>query len=112
MAKQNTDVTDKKAKMRKANANKQRRYRESMKAQGYRARLVWDKPLNAGWTRTATPVIRESSINVANSNPAIGEVFEYLCGVFITNCEKKKISKATWEPVYKDFLALLKPFGF
>ena len=111
MPKQNTDIIDKKTKMRKANAEKQKRYRESMKAQGYRARLIWDKPLDAGWVRTASPVIRESSINIANNNPAIGEVLEYICGVFISNCEKKKIPKAKWEPVYKDLLSLFKPFG-
>jgi hypothetical protein len=33
---------------RQANAEKQRRYRQSMKAQGYKAKLVWEKPLEAG----------------------------------------------------------------
>jgi hypothetical protein len=36
-----------------------------MKAQGYKAKLIWEKPLEAGWVRTAVPVIHESSVNIA-----------------------------------------------
>ena len=96
-------------KARKANAEKQKRYRESMKAQGYRARLVWEKPLDSGWVRAATPVIRESSLGIAENNPAIREVLENLSGTFIFDCEKRKIPKGVWEPVYRDIQVLLKP---
>lgn len=102
---------EKEKKSRQANAEKQRRYRENMKAQGCRARLVWEKPLEAGWVRTAAPVIRESSLDIAGRNPAIGEALEGLYGAFTVGCEKKGIPQEEWEPVYRDFLTLLKPLG-
>ena len=67
MARQKTNTItlhDKEEKSRQANAKKQKRYRESMKAQGYRARLIWEKPLDTGWVRMIAPVIRESSIDI------------------------------------------------
>lgn len=96
---------------RRANADKQRRHRESLKAQGYKARLVWEKPLEAGWVKTATPVIRESSLNIAENNPAIKEILERLSGTFIYECKKQGIPEKTWDPVYRDFLTLIKPLG-
>jgi hypothetical protein len=96
---------------RRANAGKQKRYRESMKAQGYKAKLIWEKPLEFGWVRTAAPVIRENSLNVAATDPVIKEVLEDLCGAFITACEKRGIPKEAWEPVYRDLLTLLKPLA-
>ena len=112
MTKQKPDVQlsqEKDRKARKANAEKQKRYREGMKAQGYRARLVWEKPLARGRVRAAAPVIRESSLGIAGNNPAVGEVLETLCGTFIADCEKAKIPKEVWEPVYRDIQVLLKP---
>ena len=110
MAKQKPDMQlSQEKKARKANAEKQKRYRESMKAQGYRARLVLEKPLEKGWVRAAAPVIRESSLGIAGNNPAIREVLENLSGTFIFDCEKKKIPKEVWEPVYRDIQVLLKP---
>jgi hypothetical protein len=102
---------EKKIKARQANARKQRRYRESMKAQGCRARLVWEKPLEAGWARMAAPVIRESTVDIAGRIPAIGEVLEGLYEAFIVECEKKGVPKEAWEPVYRDVRTLLKPLG-
>jgi hypothetical protein len=96
---------------RKANAEKQKRYRESMKAQGYKAKLVWEKPLETGWVRAAAPVIRESSLNVAANNPAMKEVLGRLSGTFIRECEKQKIAEKVWKPAYKDLLRLIKPLG-
>jgi hypothetical protein len=95
---------------RRANAGKQKRYRESMKAQGCKAKLIWEKPLEPGWVRTAAPVIREGSLNFTASDPAaIKDVLEDLCGAFIIACEKRGILKDAWEPVYRDLLTLLKP---
>jgi hypothetical protein len=96
---------------RRANAGKQKRYRESMKAQGYKAKLIWEKPLEPGWVRTAAPVIREGSLNVAAGDPVIKDVLEDLGGAFITACEKRDIAKDVWEPVYRDLLTLLKPLA-
>jgi hypothetical protein len=96
---------------RKANAEKQKRYRESMKAQEYKAKLIWEKPLESGWVRTEVPVIRETSLNIAAHNPAMKEVLGRLSGTFIFECKRQKIAEKTWEPVYRDLLTLLKPLG-
>jgi hypothetical protein len=97
--------------VRQANAEKQKRYRESMKAQGYRAKLVWEKPPEPGWTRVAAPVIRESSLDIASKNPAMKEVLGRLSGTFLNECKKQKIAEKVWEPVYRDLLYLIKPLG-
>jgi len=97
-------------KARQANAEKQKRYRESMKAQGYKARLVWEKPLGQGQIRTAVPVIREASLNIVRSNPTIREALENLRETFRRDCEKEQIQKEMWNPIYRDIQVLLKPF--
>jgi hypothetical protein len=96
---------------REANAEKQKRYRESMKAQGYKAKLVWEKPLESGWVRVAVPVIRESSFNIAAHNPAMKETLGRLSDTFISECKRQKIAEKVWKPVYRDLLSLLKPLG-
>ena len=111
MTKPKADVSKEKTKKaRQANAEKQKRYRESMKAQGYRTRLVWEKPLGSGQIRTATPVIRETSLSIVRSYPAMREVLENLCETFKMDCEKQEISQKVWKPVYQDIQVLLKPF--
>jgi hypothetical protein len=96
---------------REANAEKQKRYRESMKAQGYKAKLVWEKPLETGWFRASAPVICESSFNIAANNPAMKEVLEGLSGTFISECKRRKMAEKAWKPVYGDLQTLLKPLG-
>src|SRR5215469_894049 len=96
---------------RKANAEKQKRYRQSMKAQGYTAKLIWEKPLEPGWIRTAVPVIHESSLNIASKDQVMKEILENMTGTFIMDCEKKGILKKVWKPVYEDVMSLLKPLG-
>jgi len=109
--KADTQVSKEKTKKaRQANAEKQKRYRESMKAQGYRARLVWEKPLKSGQIRVAAPVIRETSLSIVRSNPAVRKVLENLCETFKTDCEKQEIPQKAWKPVYQDIQVLLKPF--
>jgi hypothetical protein len=110
MTRENQDLhgsIEKEKKARKANAQKQKRYRESMKAQGYHTRLVWEKPLESGWVRAAAPVIRECSLNTVRDNPAVREVLENLSFTFISDCKKKEIPKEAWEPVYRNIQALL-----
>jgi hypothetical protein len=96
---------------RQANAEKQRRYRQSMKAQGYKAKLIWEKPLEAGWVKVEAPIIRENSLEITGNNPEIGEVLHGLFGKFIFECKKQGISEERWRPVYRDFQTLLKPLG-
>ena len=102
MSKDNQDSQVKDEKARKANAEKQKRYRKSMKAQGYHTRLIWEKPLESGWVRAAAPVIRESSLNIIRDNPAVKEVLEDLIVTFAVDCERNKIPKEVWDPVYRD----------
>ena len=112
MPKENQDSQgsiEKEQKARKANAQKQKRYRASMKAQGYRTRLIWEKPLKSGWVRAAAPVIRERSLNTVRDNPAVREVLENLSFTFISDCKKKDIPQEAWEPIYRDIQVLLKP---
>jgi hypothetical protein len=82
-----------------------------MKAQGYKAKLVWEKPLETGWVRAAAPVIHESSLNIASNNPAMKEALSRLSGMFIQECKRQKIAEKIWEPVYRDLLHLIKPLG-
>jgi hypothetical protein len=96
---------------RHANAEKQKRYRQSMKAQGYKAKLIWEKPLETGWVRTAVPVIHESSVNIAFKDQGMREILEYMIGSFISNCERKGIQRKIWRPIYEDIMNLLKPLG-
>jgi hypothetical protein len=96
---------------RRANAEKQKRYREGMKAQGYKAKLTWEKPLESGWVRAVSPVIRENSLNIAADNPAMKEALAGLSGTFIYECKRQKIAEKVWKPVCRDLMTLLKPLG-
>jgi hypothetical protein len=49
-----------------------------MKAQGYRAKLLWEKSPEPGWMRMAASVIWKSSLNIVVADPAIKEVLEDL----------------------------------
>jgi hypothetical protein len=82
-----------------------------MKAKGYQAHLIWEKPLEAGWVKAEAPVIQESSLGIAAGNPAVREVLDGLRGSFIGDCEKRSIPKEVWRPVYRDLQTLLKPLG-
>jgi hypothetical protein len=96
---------------RQANAEKQRRYRQSMKTQGYKAKLIWEKPLEAGWVKAEAPIIRENSLAVTGNNPEMGKVLYGLFGRFISECKKQGIPEEIWKPVYQDFQTLLRPLG-
>ena len=112
MATQKSDIPtsqEKLKKARKANAEKQKRFRESMKAKGYRANLFWEKPLEDGWVRMVAPVIQKSSIEAVKNIPVIREVLEDLYWSFSIGCEKRGIPKEEWEPVFRDIGVLLKP---
>jgi hypothetical protein len=62
---------------RRANAEKQARFRKSMKEQGYREVKFWEKPLPPGmvkpWGKNAPPLIQESSAGVCEKDTAIRE---------------------------------------
>jgi len=104
-------IRSKERSAKQANAEKQKRYRQSMKSQGYRAKLIWEKPLEDGLIRAPAQIIHESSLNIVSENQDMKEVLEGISGAFIMSCEKKKISKKVWEAVYRDIKTLLKPLG-
>jgi hypothetical protein len=90
---------------RQANAAKQKRYRESMKAQGYKAHLIWEKPLPPG-TVKASACIHESSRGIANDKDSGKPLYDLGLAVFRLYKENR-ISKE----LYQDIQELLKPLG-
>jgi hypothetical protein len=82
-----------------------------VKARGYKARLIWEKPLEPGWVRGAASVIRESSLNAAATDLRIREILDTLSGVFIIESKRQGIPGETWNQVYRDLLTLLKPLA-
>jgi hypothetical protein len=90
---------------RQANADKQRRYRESMKAQGYKAHLTWEKPLQPGMVRTSAS-IHESSRGIANDKDGGQPLYDLGLAVF----RLYKENRITGE-LYQDIQELLKPLG-
>ena len=80
-----------------------------METQSYKERLVREKPLGSGLIRVATPVIRETSLSIVKSNPAVREVLKNLCETFKMDCEKQEIPQKVWKPIYQDIQVLLKP---
>ncbi|GHU60834.1 hypothetical protein FACS189445_1330 [Spirochaetia bacterium] len=127
----------KEADKRRANAEKQRRFRESMKAGGAKQVLLWDTPLPSpvqnnlkkrgyekivAWEQKTKDNItiskadikiaigfHESSLGIATTNPKIKAALSHLGGSFIL--ELKGLPPEEWSHVYQDLLAALKPFG-
>jgi hypothetical protein len=92
---------------RQANAEKQKRYRDSMKAQGYHAVLSWEKPLPPGMVKVSA-IIHKSSVGIASREDTESVKFiQHLHGEILRGHQKGKISKE----VYRDIVALLKPLG-
>jgi hypothetical protein len=88
---------------RQANAVKQKRYRESMKTQGYKAYLIWDKPLLPGMVKTSA-CIHESSRGIANDRDGEKPLHDLGLDLFKLN-NGNQISKE----LYQDIQELLKP---
>jgi hypothetical protein len=90
---------------RRSNADKQKRYRESMKAQGYKARLIWEKPPAPGMVKTIV-YIHENSLNLAADEKKGKPLHDLGLSVFKLY-QDQKIPRET----YRDILELLKPLG-
>jgi hypothetical protein len=101
---------EKEKKDRRANAEKQKRHRESMKAAGYKQVLTWEKPLPSGQVK-AHAVIHESSLDIAGKNPEIKKALFYCLAGFLRDMKEKKIPGGVWKDVYNDMQELLRPFG-
>jgi hypothetical protein len=102
---------------RVSNAESQKRYRESMKAQGYRALLVWDKPPEKGkvkaWPAGAAPLIREKTAGICERDANIKAAVDSMFTAFFHSMrgDKDNMSREAWA-VYKDIEALLFPLGY
>jgi DNA-binding MltR family transcriptional regulator len=90
---------------RQANAEKQRRYRKSMKAKGYKAHLVWEKPLPPGMVK-AIANIHESSLNRVADETKRNPLHDLWLSVSVLY-QDQRISREA----YDDILELLKPLG-
>jgi hypothetical protein len=92
-------------KARQANAEKQKRYRNGMKAQGYHAVLIWEKPVPPDMVKVSA-IIHKSSLGIAGrEDTEAGRFIQHLYSEILTGHQKRKISKET----YRDILSLLNP---
>jgi hypothetical protein len=94
---------EKAKKARQANAEKQRRYRNSMKAQGYHAVLTWEKPLPPDMVKVSA-IIHKSSLGIADREDNEARRFIKSLWALI---HRREISKE----LYRDIMDLLKPLG-
>jgi hypothetical protein len=98
---------EKAKKIRQANAEKQKRYRDSMKAQGYHAVLTWEKTLPPDMVKVSA-IIHKDSLGIADREDNEARRFiRNLWGEVLMQYQEKKIPK----DVYRDIMDLLKPLG-
>jgi hypothetical protein len=108
---------EKEKKDRRANAESQKRYRESMKARGYRALLIWDKPPEKGkvkaWPPGAVPVISEKTAGICERNEDYRKAVNVALTAFFTSMrgDKDTMNREGWT-VYHDIETLLSPLGY
>jgi hypothetical protein len=92
---------------RQANAEKQRRYRKNMKAQGYHAVLAWEKPIPPDMVKVSA-IIHKSSLDIAaHTDTEAGQFIQHIYDEVLTGHRKQKLSDDT----YRDILSLLAPLG-
>jgi hypothetical protein len=131
---------EKEKKARRANADKQRRFRENMKADGFRQVLLWDFPCPAdvrermtaagfrqapAWEAIPRPGEKEKPLP-SGVVKAVGVIHESSLGIADKAPEIKqalsialgaflqqveKLPRASWGNVYKDIQDLLRPLG-
>jgi hypothetical protein len=105
------------ARKRRGNAEKQARFRKSMKEQGYREVKYWEKPhspsLVKPWGKLPPPLIQESSASICEMDQAIGEAIRAMMDAFFVAMrgENDNMSKEAWR-VYRDIETLLSPLGY
>ncbi|MDR1902484.1 MAG: hypothetical protein LBQ88_09420 [Treponema sp.] len=96
---------EKAQKARQANAGKQKRYRESMKAQGYHAVLTWEKPLPPDMVKVSA-IIHKSSLGIADrEDKETGRFIKDLWDFVLIH--RREMPK----DLYQDILNLVKPLG-
>jgi hypothetical protein len=126
---------EKERQARQKNAEKQRRFRESMKDEGYkqvllwtlsspdvkermtaagfRQAVAWERPGNEQWEKSGevkvklSVGIRETSIDMADKSPAVRKALASAMSDFLYALKDYPDKNA----IYRDFIELLKPLG-
>jgi hypothetical protein len=98
---------EKAGKAKQANAEKQRRYRKNMKAQGYHAVLTWEKTVPPGMVKVSTLIHKTSLAIAGHEDSAAGKAVQHLYTEILSMYKNKELSKE----LYRDILDLLKPLG-
>jgi hypothetical protein len=92
-----------------ANAEKQRRFRESMKGKGYKQVLRWELPVPDGMARLPAVIIHESTIDATSRNPVIKGALIRAVGAFWLGIEQ--LPENERRSIMRDFERLLEPLG-
>jgi hypothetical protein len=104
---------EKEAAARRSNAEKQKRFRDSMKAQGYREVKAWEKPLSPGLVKIPAAVIREETAGICERDETAKAAVHSMMIAFFTSMrgENENISPEGWN-IYRDIETLLSPLGY
>ena len=122
----------------KKSAEKQKRYRENMKAAGYKQVLLWALPCDTGVRETMTAAgyrqavawekpesgykikskyikvaaeIKINTIGAADTVPELKDALASAAGALFNSLDKSKVSKETRAAFTTAFLALIRPLG-
>jgi hypothetical protein len=102
---------------RRENAEKQARFRKSMKEKGYREVKQWEKPPAPGqvkpWGKLPPPLIKESSAGVCERDAAISAAVQAMMSAYFHTMrgDGENMAPEAWD-VYRDIEALLAPLGY
>jgi hypothetical protein len=105
------------AMIRQKNAEKQKRFRENMKGNGFKEVKAWEKPPPPGWVKAwakcPVPLIRESTAGVCERDIKTRQAVDGMLTAFFTAMrgENDNMSNAAWD-IYKDIETLLSPLGY
>ena len=94
---------ERKARKSRQNSEKQKRFRERMKEDGFREVKTWEKPIPSGMVKAST-LIHKSSLDFDKANPDMWKAFKVAL-------LEIKFSAKQWKDFYTDIKALLLPLG-
>jgi hypothetical protein len=103
-------------KKRRANAEKQARFRQSMKEKGYKEIRTWERQPEPGmvkpWGELSPPHIRESTVGICERDPAVKKAVDRMMSAFLATLrgEDETLDKEQWN-IYRDIETLLSPLG-
>jgi hypothetical protein len=110
-------VNERADRKRRENAEKQARFRKSMKEKGYREVKQWEKPPAPGlvkpWGKLTPPLIKESTAGICERDAATKEAVKKMLTAFFLamSGEADNMSSEAWG-VYNDIETLLSPLGY